>query len=548
MNANIENTGNEPHIALIALYNYESNGVRTIYSILKNYGYKTTAIYFKELKFNNIELPSDNEINRLTELLARLKPAIIGISVGSSFYEIASLVTKEIRKKLSIPVLWGGHHPTIVPEESIAIADMICIGEGDEAILDLAKALRDGGEITNINNLWINKKGYVEKNPLRPLIQNLDWIPSPDLSSKDKYWIEDDAVLEGDPIWGRSHPQTTYSLMASRGCPFQCTYCSNSILKGIFKNKGSFVRRRSVENVINELRIVKEREHIKRIFFMDEVFASNMGWITDFCKSYKDEIGLPFICALNPTNVTEESVALLASAGLDNVVMGIESGSERTRNDIFERSGSNQIIKDSARLFNKYRIIPSFDVIMDNPFETEEDKKETVRLLLDLPRPFNLSMYSLCWFPRTRLTERALKEGIISEEMVEGTAKKTFKQWRMRLDLATRKEDRFWNALVFLASLRYSSNRHSRAIHVVPKWLVHLLMSSTVLRKRPSILMLPTLMLGSLIAPSKLLGFPAADYLDKLYSSIYSGLRLLLTGKLSTLFSKISKRIEKRKV
>lgn len=535
-------TDDMPHVALVSLYNYSSWGIRTLFTILKKHGYKTTAIFFKTLRYNDISPPTDNEIQELIAHLIKLAPNAVGLSVNSSNFGIASIITQNIKQNLPVPVVWGGPHPTVLPEQCLTVADMVCIGEGDHTILDFASAMKEGKDITHISNLWINKNGEILKNPLRPLIQDLDWLPVMDRDNDDKFWIEDNKLSAGDPVWNVD-PPSRYTLMASRGCPFHCTYCSNSIYKDIYKDRGSFVRKRSVDNVIEELRIAKEQLQINKIQFLDEVFILDKEWITNFCERYKAEINLPFQCVFHPTIVREDLVSMLADSGLDEVNMGIQSGSEYIRKHIFRRPGSNQLIKDDAALFKKCGIIPYYDIILDNPYETSDHKRETVKLLLDVPRPFNLSMYSLCWFPGTVLTRRALKDGVISQEQVEGIAKKTHKEWRVRLDRSNRVQDQFWNSLVFLTSLRFNSDRNSRSKHAIPRSMIYWLMDNKLLRRHPKLLTSPTLLWGCLVAPSRLVGVPLARYI----LHMHTGLRLLFKGEFALFFSKFMSFTQKSK-
>ena len=134
--------------------------------------------------------------------------------------------------------------------------------------------------------------------------------------------------------------------------------------------------------------------------------------------------------------------------------MGIQSGSERIRNQYFERLDSNEEIVLAARQLADQGIQCSYDVIMDNPLEDETDKRETLNLLLSLPRPFELHTHTLTHFPATNLTNLLLERGAIAAGDVEDIKQQSFERWTPSLDLARARDDMFWDSLYYLASRR----------------------------------------------------------------------------------------------
>lgn len=267
-------------IVLISLYCYDSFAIRSLYSLLKNKGYDVEAVFFKQLVSNRMEHPSDKEMQLLLGLLKQWNPALIGLSVRSPFFGIAKDLILRIRGEVDSVIVLGGIHATICPEECIRYADIVCIGEGEDPLLELCRNMAIGRSITQIRNLWIRKGNKVIKNDIRPLLQDLD-VSGPDYSDARKYFIDNDALSDCDPILENK----SYSIMASRGCPFQCTFCINSMLKRIYKGKGSYVRKRSVVDVINELMVAKRRfRNLKRVMFIDEVFVLDKEWIGRFVK------------------------------------------------------------------------------------------------------------------------------------------------------------------------------------------------------------------------------------------------------------------------
>jgi anaerobic magnesium-protoporphyrin IX monomethyl ester cyclase len=460
-------------IPLISLYSRDAIGLRYIKSVLKNHGFKVPMIFFKELHLASdlMSLPTEKEYQLLIALLKKLNPNVVGISLRSSYLKIATSITERIKKELSIPVIWGGTHPTIAPKESIEVADMICIGEGEYPLLELAEKISSSQDYSNINNFWIKKDGKIIKNEVRPLIQDLDSLPFPDYGDKDYYFIEDENISSTDP------GLQTYNLniMASRGCPFRCAYCCNSVFNAIYKGKGPRIRRRSVENVMEEIFSLKNNfPNLRRIDFIDEVFAWDKKWTAKFVKRYKKEVFLPFHCAQHPNMVDKDILLMLKDAGLERVEVGVQSGSERIRREYFERPVSNQKLLQTSQFLKQMGIVPFYDFIVDNPFETERDKKDGLEFLLKFPRPFHLHVFSLIYFPNTVITKRALSAGLISENQIEGNAEQTFDQMFVTLRYQRPKSDKFW---ISLYSLAYKS--------FVPKDLIRRMSRSNYLKKNP---------------------------------------------------------------
>ncbi len=352
---------------------------------------------------------------------------LIGLSLTTNFFDHAKTITRRIKDNLRTPIVWGGVHPTVRPEECLQYADLIIRGEGEEALLELVRAVESDSGLESVGNLGYKVDGQVKYNPLHPLVQDLDSFPLPDFDDSTHYLAYEYKV---QPITeelsykillqGYGKDSYGYSTMATRGCPYGCTYCINSTLKGIYKGQGKFLRKRSCENVIAELAMTKK--HLPRLtyfMFSDETFLMGKGldWIRKFSTMYKERIGLPFSCCFAPEDVSEEALELLAEAGLFNVQMGIQSGSRRTLIEVYSRRDNTENILKAAAILNKFqdRIIPLYDVILDNPYETDEDRKEGIKFLLKLPRPFELQLFSLTFYPGASITEQAIKDGIVKD-------------------------------------------------------------------------------------------------------------------------------------
>ncbi len=440
------------HIALVSLYVIENSGIRTLAAVLRRNGHRVTEVYFKDWINNRIAWPTERELRNLTRLLLDRGVALVGLSVrASAFIDIAVHITKRIRADVAVPVIWGGIHATSVPDECVAAADAICIGEGEQALAEFVDAFAEGdGRLpTQIPNFWVRDGDAIIRNDVAPLCTDLDTIPFKDYHSHDdKFYLDGRRVVPGDP--GRN--DRMYLVMASRGCIYsKCSFCINTMLNKVYPG-GYRYRRRSVENVIDEL--VYARKHLpklKRIRFDDEIFPLDRDWVDAFCKAYGAKVALPFECHLHPVFYSERNLRKLKAVGLDSVAIGVQT-SERVARTWYNRSETTEDILKAAHVLHRLKLKACYQVIMDDPVTTEEDRRRLFDLLLKIPRPYELYLFSLTLYPGTDLTTRLLKEGLATIDDVEGKARKVFSQFRVDLSYPRSRDETFWIALLVLVS------------------------------------------------------------------------------------------------
>lgn len=405
-------------IVLISLLDFESFPIRQMHAFLEREGIDVKSVF---LKSTGYAFPSEKEVEILIDYLNSINPSLIGISLRSRYFVLAKQITLAIKKNINVPVVWGGIHPTIAPDKCLEYADIICRGEGEFALKELAEKIEKGEDYKDILNLWVKKEGKIFKNGIRPLVENLDIIPFTDFTDSNKVYIEENKIAFhlNDIKSTKVEFPFTYPIMTSRGCLFNCTYCGNSYLRKMYLNLGKYTRRRSVNNVITELKLAKKNfPYLNAITFGDDVFTFDYNWLKSFAKEYKEHINLPFFTMFNPSAVEERSVKLLKEIGLTNVQMGIQSGSERIRTQYYSRFNSNNQIRDALKIFKKYKFTASCDLILGNVFETDEDRNETLELLLSLPKPYILHCFYMNYFPNYQFTNMALENGLISENQI----------------------------------------------------------------------------------------------------------------------------------
>lgn len=434
-------TINNKSVVLISLYDHHAFGLRNIHGLLKKNGFESNLIFFKELLWG-IQEPSETEIDLLFNKIKALNPDVIALSVRSPFSKIAINLTKRL-KQLNKLIIWGNTHPTVEPDECIKYADIICVGDGELAMLELMNRLKDNKDISNIKNLWIKQGDKIIKNQLDNLNQDLDSVSFYDLSEEYKYSINENEISSSDPKLKYSQ----YDMMAGRGCPYDCTYCSNSYLHKLYKGKGKFVRKRSVEKVIEELVEAKTKLNIKEVYFFDEIFILDEIWLDNFLREYKEKINLPFSLCLDPRIVNNQLVKKLKSYGLERVGIGIQSGSQRIRYKIFKRFVSDEKLLEVTEIFRKYKVAPTYDIILDNPYETESDLQDSINLLLKIKRPYHLNIFSLISFPKTDLTEM-----MIRDNQKQINPEKDLFNWKMDINKKRDEKKQIYNLKISLFS------------------------------------------------------------------------------------------------
>lgn len=398
------------HIAFVQSH-YENLGIEYLSSFLKKSGHRTSLVFepalFHNFFFNRGYLyKTFNFNNQILNRLEKIKPDIVAFSVISDNYSWSLETARQIKKRINVKIVFGGIHPTSVPEYVLrdGVADYLVVGEGEYAFSDLINTLEQGRSPENIPNICgYNKGGNFYINPVRNPISDLDLLPFPD---KDLFYHE-----------CRMMVANSYTVMGSRGCNNSCSYCWNSVINGLYPG-GIYFRRRTPHNVIEELKWARERYAIRKVTFYDEVFTSDKQWFRQFLQLYKEEIKLPFFCCVHPRDVDEEAVKLLSESGCAALNIGIQTANEEIRRRVLNRSGSNSQIINALQLLKDTDIFVYSNIILGLPEEGEEEVVNTLRFCSrhksDLP-----SIYWLRYYPGTRIVDIARNNAMLTDDEIE---------------------------------------------------------------------------------------------------------------------------------
>ncbi|GAB7081724.1 B12-binding domain-containing radical SAM protein [Megalodesulfovibrio paquesii] len=412
-------------------------GVRSISAFLRQQGLRTRIIFLPGslglLKQGGTFVYHYPEA-ALQQVAEHCRGAtLVGLSFMTNYLDRAAQCTRAIQRIAGVPVIWGGVHATLRPEQALEYADYVCVGEGEEAVLELAAALARGERPLDLPGVWTKADGRIRDNGCRPLIADLDSLPPPDVSNAEHFLLNpihqqiipltQAMYVETLPLvpYHDNRRLKAYRIMTDRGCPHRCSYCNVPALKDKFANDAvPYFRSRSVPHVMAELDDALIRfPQIEAVqFFDDTFFARPMTWLREFAMQYKHRIKLPFYCQASPTTLTEEKLDLLMDSGMVYVEMGVQTGSPHIR-ALYGRKESNEQIVAGAKLVHARvppLLPPHYHVIMDNPWETMDDLMQTVHLLHQIPKPYGLAISSLVFFPGTAISRKAQEDGYIEDE------------------------------------------------------------------------------------------------------------------------------------
>ncbi len=334
---------------------------------------------------------------------------IVGFSSTTNAFGYSAGYSKAIKEHYNhIVTVCGGTHPTLCPEEAVQEKgfDIICIGEGEFPMLELCNNLEDKKDITNIQNLWIKKNGQIIKNAVRPFLEDLNSLPLPDRLIFD-YQNSLDSKLK------------RIVIMGSRGCPFQCSYCCNHALKKLCPNSNYYVRFKSVERVLLEIKqSLKELTEIETVCFQDDILTLKPSWFKEFASGYAREIGIPYICNSRFDLLNEEVLESLRISGCIELRIGLESGNEFIRKEVLRRKQEQSQILKVGQLAHKKGIKLYIFTMIGLPFENLCRALDTVKVTAALiPATIQTSIYYP--YAKTQLYEICREKGFLTGKTLD---------------------------------------------------------------------------------------------------------------------------------
>jgi len=339
--------------------------------------------------------------NKFQSDVAGYSPDLIGFYTTHNQYRFVSLLLETIPE--NIFTILGGPHPTIFPEclEQTPRLDAVCIGEADNTIVDLVRALKNKDDLSQVRGIRYRTSEGIKQTRAQCFIEDLDSLP-----------FEDREIFESgrQKAAGLLEIGHQNSFRIGRGCPFRCSFCSNAAQSDA--QPGTYSRFRTVDHVMGEIKQVVNKYRPEVLYFQDDTFMTSKDFEKQFCERYPKEVGLPFEFFGHIEQVTRERLERIRNAGGRRVSYGVESGDQTLRKEILQKSFSNEDVVNAFALTKEMGIVAEAFVMAGFPGETPDSFRATADLLARIqPAMYTLSIYYP--YPGTMLYEKAQAQGML---------------------------------------------------------------------------------------------------------------------------------------
>lgn len=347
------------------------------------------AEYLKNLS------PDHYVYKKIIEKIKDWNPDAVGISfmtaAASSAYTLSRLIKNY---KSDMPLIAGGWHPTILPEEAIkkGLFDYAVRGEGEETIAELIRAIEQKQEAKDILGISYKVNNEIRHNPNRPFIKDLDSIPLPAFQLLHDY---------------ENQKASCTGIVTSRGCPFSCTYCASKVM---WTQK---VRFRSADNVVDEIKYRYEKLGIRSFSFNDDTFTFNANRVKEICnKIIKLGLKIRWQCDTRGDTLDLEILKLMKKAGCDHIYLGLETGSPKILKQI-KKYIDIATVKKAVNLARRADIETTVYFMVGFPNETKDDIEMSIDAMKDI-KPDNAIWSILTLYPGTEIWNLALSQGLVT--------------------------------------------------------------------------------------------------------------------------------------
>lgn len=387
-------------------FNY---GIAHISAILKKAGHQVELL---QLCGEIGSLPSKDEFCKSINQAA---PDLIGFSVVTNQWPYTKKLAGWVRDITDVPIVCGGIHAMASARKILqsGLFDYIVRGEAEDAFLEFIEKIAKAQSVQTIRNLGLIKDGEILINPMRPL-PDLKKLPP-----KDYDIFDFQKIIDAKNGW--------VGLMASRGCPFSCTYCFNHQMVAQYRHdlncsfkKLNYIRHFDIDTVISEIKyLIKNYKNIKMFIFDDDLFTFYKDYVKEFCKEYKKISNIPFVVNAHVGFFDEERALVLSEANCKIIKFGVESGSEQIRQKVLHRRMTNKKIIKAIETAHQYGLHTSIFLMLGLPDETYEDLMATITLMSkSVPGRYRWSFFYP--FPGTKAYDLSFKlKTINSNKMTE---------------------------------------------------------------------------------------------------------------------------------
>lgn len=379
-----------------------AQGIGSLSAVLRKKGHQTSLMH----------ITKDIGKDKFLAAIETQKPQLVAFSSLSHQFPYVEEWSAWLKEKYDIPTICGGVHATVDPDEVIKAAgiDMLCRGEGECALLELCEKMSQNSDISGIKNIWLKKSSGIVRNEVRPLENNLDELP-----------FADRKIFNYRSLYDYKIRMLT--ILASRGCPYDCSYCCNHQYQKLYPHH--YVRFRSVENVLAEIdEALRWYTDVEFINFIDDTLCMDKKWVEEFCNKFPKRFNLPFHGNSRVNLLNEEMFSLLKKGGCERLDVGIESGNSYMRQQILKRNISNEQIAKAFELAGKFGIKLSAYNMIGCPLETPEMILETIKLNAKV-KPFSSHNAIFQPYPNTEAYQLCVDNNFISEKKVSAFFKES---------------------------------------------------------------------------------------------------------------------------
>lgn len=335
------------------------------------------------------------------------KPGIVGVTATTeNRFAAFELAERAKRVHPEALVIIGGPHCAHTAEDTLRhlpYIDAVVRNEAEETMIELVHALKQGGDLSRVSGIsYHGPNGVPVHNPARAYIQDLDGLPFParHLVPMDRYNFRMEVPGQG------SLPAA--SVITSRGCPFNCSFCATP------GNWGRKVRAHSPAYVLREIEHCMETYGARAIWFYDDIFNFNPKRLAEICDLIiARKLGIRWFCEIRVDVMNKPLLAKMVEAGLYHVGFGVEAGSERIRKDIIQKKLDLDEARNVVDWANEFGIIANPFFIFSHPTETWKEARETIRIMEEFRGRTEQSVAILHVYPGTQLEKKALEMGLL---------------------------------------------------------------------------------------------------------------------------------------
>jgi anaerobic magnesium-protoporphyrin IX monomethyl ester cyclase len=328
---------------------------------------------------------------------------LLMFSSMSQMFPLALDIMRQVSDRVRLPTVLGGIHATIMGKtllERHSEIGCLIVGEGEDAAVSLLHALEGRGDLGKVPGLAWRKDGVIRQNPLGPA---QDLAKSPLFPW---YYFPHQAIVQADSGFAY--------VNATRGCPYNCTYCCNGIyLKHYGKN---YLRFRPLDGVIEELAFVHAAYGPKLMYFGDEMILSDMDYAAGLFEAIKSQLDMPYGCMARVEHINPEMIKLMSETGCRYLAMGVECGDEDFRKRHLRRFMSNEQIISAFNMARKAGIFTTSFNMIGFPLGDDAYLTEATVELNQKIQPDYVQMTIFYPFPGTRMYDYCLEHDLIDEK------------------------------------------------------------------------------------------------------------------------------------